>query len=375
MKRTTVLAMATVLAGQTALAGGLDRTGQPIDIIFENGNYFEFSLASTSPSISGTDLLANPISNVASNFLSLGGGIKIDVTEAFSFSVIAESPYGSDVSYGGAPGTTLLGGTAAVADSLSITAVGRYKFSDRFSVHAGVRQQTISGDITLSGLAYGGLSGYNVALGSSSAVGFVAGAAYEIPDIAARVALTYNSEITHNLPTTETLGGFPLGVSADTEVKSPASINLDFQTGINPKTLIFGSVRYAMWSDLIISPTFFDALVDPGTPNSSISELDDTISYEVGVARRFTEKFAGILTLGYEPGGDDDLVSPLAPTNGNWSIGLGGRFTEGPVTISGGVRYTHLGDAMPETGTPDTARANFTDNDAVSLGFKIGVNF
>ena len=34
-----------------------------------------------------------------------------------------------------------------------------------------------------------------------------------------------------------------------------------------------------------------------------------------------------------------------------------------------------LGDAFAETGTPDTARADFQDNTALSVGFKIGFNF
>ncbi len=45
------------------------------------------------------------------------------------------------------------------------------------------------------------------------------------------------------------------------------------------------------------------------------------------------------------------------------------------ISPSGGARYTWLGDADPETGTPDVARANFTDNTALSLGLRIGYDF
>ena len=73
-------------------------------------------------------------------------------------------------------------------------------------------------------------------------------------------------------------------------------------------------------------------------------------------------------------GGSDSLVSPLAPTNGQTAISVGGRYkvTE-KIDISGGVRYTWLGDALPETGTPDTPRGNFQDNNAVSVGLKVRV--
>ena len=45
------------------------------------------------------------------------------------------------------------------------------------------------------------------------------------------------------------------------------------------------------------------------------------------------------------------------------------------VVISGGVRYTWLGDARPETGTPDEPRATFTDNTALALGMSVGFRF
>ncbi|KMW56923.1 Outer membrane transporter, OMPP1/FadL/TodX family [Candidatus Rhodobacter oscarellae] len=369
---------AALLTGHLANAGGLDRTGLPIGIIFQDGNYAEITFANTSPSVTGTDLLGNPIGNVGASFRSFGGGIKLDLSDSISVALIAEEPYGSDVTYPGSGAATLLGGTSAVASSQSLTAVGRYKFNERFSAHAGVRHQSIEGDITLSGLAYGGLSGYNVALSKGSGTGFLVGAAYEIPEYALRVAVTYNSKIDHDLPFVETnLPSPPLPptIAGTTTVTSPASINLDVQTGINENTLLFGSVRYAKWSDLKISPTGFDAAVDPTIPGSSISDIEDSFNYTVGVGRKINEQFSVSASVGYEPEGTDDLVSPLAPSNGNWSIGLGAQYKTEAVTISGGVRYTKLGDARPETGTPDTARANFTDNSAVSVGMKIGFNF
>ena len=82
------------------------------------------------------------------------------------------------------------------------------------------------------------------------------------------------------------------------------------------------------------------------------------------------------MALGYQSDGEDDLVSPLAPTNGATYITLGAQYNVNEkVTISGGVRYTDLGDARPETGTPDVARGNFTGNSAISAGFKISYKF
>jgi long-chain fatty acid transport protein len=45
------------------------------------------------------------------------------------------------------------------------------------------------------------------------------------------------------------------------------------------------------------------------------------------------------------------------------------------VILSGGVRYTWLGDARPETGTPDVPHGDFTGNSALAVGFSIGYRF
>ena len=57
------------------------------------------------------------------------------------------------------------------------------------------------------------------------------------------------------------------------------------------------------------------------------------------------------------------------------AIGAGAAYTVENVTLSGGVRYTFLGDAQPETGTPDTARGTFEDNSALSAGLQVGFRF
>ena len=43
--------------------------------------------------------------------------------------------------------------------------------------------------------------------------------------------------------------------------------------------------------------------------------------------------------------------------------------------ISMGARYLELGNADPETGTPDTARAEMRNNHAVAVGVKVGFTF
>jgi long-chain fatty acid transport protein len=362
--------IALLLTTTSALAVGLDRSFQDIDAIFETGNYANLTFGFTQPDLTGTDILGNPISNVGQDFSVTALGLKMDINEQFSFGIIIDQPYGVDVTYGGDPATTMLGGTAASLDSTALNAILRYKFNDNYSVHGGIRYQTLSADVTLSGLSYSLLSGYNVKLEDGSGTGYILGAAYERPEIALRVALTYFSEIENEFDTVESLGGAEV-LAATTTVNSPEAVNLDFQTGVAANTLVFGQIRYAAYSQTILSPDFFASV----TGGASITDLSDGTGYTLGVGHRFTDTFTGIASIGWEPEDSDDLVSPLSPTNGYLSLSLGGQYTIDALTFTGGIRYTMLGDANPEVGTPDTQVATFEGNSAVSVGLGVAYRF
>jgi long-subunit fatty acid transport protein len=369
MKRIGYGALLLAASSTSALALGLDRSAQDITAIFEPGGFVELSYGLTQPNLTGDDVLGNSIDNVGVDYSQVALAFKMDVGQAFSFGLIIDQPYGANVEYGGSPATTMLGGTAAELETRAITAIGRYRFNDSFSVHAGVRQVNLNGEITLAGNAYGPLNGYNVQLDNGEGTGWLAGVAYERPDIALRVALTYNSKIDNEFDTTETS---PLGpVSSTTTVTAPEAWNLDFQTGVAQDTLVFGTIRYAKYSQTILSPDVFAT----ATGGASITDINDGTAYSIGVARRLTDTFSGSLAISYEQADDDDLVSPLSPTNGLFGITIGGRYTLDAIEFSGGIRYTMLGDAQPETGTPDVARASFADNDALSVGLSVAYRF
>lgn len=367
MKNLTLAGTALILSTTSAFALGLDRSGQPIGVIFEDGRYAEFSMGFVQPSLDGTDVATVETGNVSEDYSQFGFAYKMDINPQMSFALIFDEPYGVDLAYPAAAdgGSPVLGGTAARLDSQAITALLRYKVNENFSVHGGLRSQAIDAEITLDGAAYGALAGYNVVLESSRALGYSLGAAYERPDIALRVALTYHSEMEHSFGTTEF--GAP---SPDTTVTTPQAVNLDFQTGIAADTLLFGNIRWAEYSKVIVSPAVFAG----ATGGGSLTDIDDGVSYNIGVGRRITDDLSASISVGYEAASEDDLVSPLSPSNGNYSIALGGQYQVNEnVTISGGIRYVMLGDAMPETA--DTARADFTDNSALGIGFKVGYTF
>ncbi|WP_375262600.1 OmpP1/FadL family transporter [Palleronia sp.] len=410
MKKLLAGAAVMALCPAAAMAAGLDRSGQPVDILFEDGNYFELSFGRVFPTLEGEDEPLAAVGyaggaetgDVSDDFNQVGAGVKFQVSERLSFALVADEPYGVDVSYPGdggsfvpsnlpAPyppvlpvaaedGSNNLGGTYANVDSSALTALARYKFNDNFSIHGGLRYQRLEAAVGLSGFAYGPLlSGYTVDFDRDYAFGYAVGAAYEVPEIALRVAVTYLSEIDHELDTIENLPALAGGgsISSVTEITTPQAVNLDFQTGINQRTLLFGQLRYAWYNDVIVSPPYFDSQSDEDIEGTSLTELEDGYSLALGVGRALTDRLSGSVTFGYEHANDDDdLVSPLAPTNGQKSVGVGLSYdVNESLTIAGGVRYVWLGDASAETGTPDTARANFEDSHVVGVGMQVGYRF
>ena len=372
MKTLVTSAAIAALAAGSAQAAGLDRSGQFLGDLFAEGNVLKFSYGKVMPSVSGTDATDSTIryDNVAQDYTRTGLSLKTDINDAFSFALILDEPFGADVVYPGDGATSQLGGLSAKIETQATTLVGRYKFGNGFSVHAGLRSQSIEGSVNLSGIAYGGLNSYNLQTSKGRETGYLVGAAYERPDIALRVALTYNSAIDYSLTGTEVLldGTTPIG-TYELKTSSPESLNLEFQTGVAANTLVFGSIRYAKWGDFEVP----QSITPPFLSGANLASLDDTVSYNIGVARRFSDQFAGSISITYEASGDG-LVSPLSATDGLLGISIGGAYdVSDQITVSGGINYSAIGDATPDR--DGTVRANFTDNSAVGVGFSVAYKF
>ncbi len=371
MKRIIGAAAATAATTSIAFAGGIDRSGQNVGIIFEQGNYAEFSFGHVSPTVSGfgagtapslvTPTPGQASGNMSPDYTLFGFGYKHEFSEKLSFALIFDQPFGADVDYA-ATTTYFARGSTAEADSNAVTGLVRYKFNENFSVHGGLRYQSFAAKATVPFVG-----GYTANGEKDYGIGYVAGVAYERPDIALRVALTYSSEIHHELSTFET-GGFT--GTTTTRVDTPQSVNLDFQTGIAADTLLFGSIRWVDWSDFAIAPFGFNA----ATGGALVSYDNDTVTYNLGVGRRFNENWSGAISVGYEKE-NGGFSSNLGPTDGNFSIGLGGTYTSGPIKVTGGVRYIKIGNAQTQLGGSGVAASNFDGNKAVAVGLKVGYSF
>lgn len=381
MNRIALASGALLLSTSIASAGALDRSGQPVGVLFEQGNYAELTYSHTWPDVQGTftDPSTGTVAsgNVGVSFGQASLAFKSDLTDRLSLAVILDHPFGADVSYGSADPLYPISGTRAQFESLSVTALGRYRFSDNFSIHAGARaveidaslfSQVLSVQSTPQGLA-AVLYTYDGEFDSDSDVGYVIGAAYERPEIALRVALTYSSETEFSHQTSFT--GTSIG-EGRTEYTLPQSVNLDFQTGIAADTLLFGSVRWVDWSATRIDAFGYGF-------NPVVSYEDDIVTYTLGVGRQMTDRISASASVIYEPSVGSDFdpavqgsgVSNLAPVDGQLGVQLGASYAlNDRVEVGAGVRYTRLSDV-----TTRAFGAEFTDNDTLSVGMKIGVSF
>ncbi len=368
MKR-LLLASACLLAlPLAATAGGLEKSGQPVTLLFEKGDVVNLELAYGIPTVTGVDSFGNGSDDSADDFLRYGGGIKKDFNEHWSAAFIIDEPYGADLAY--APNDFAFGGTYAHFHSVEATALARYKFNENFSVHGGLRVARFGGDAATAGAAYGPISGYTFKGDDDWGFGYVLGVAYEIPEKALRVALTYGSAIDFRLDSTESFPDAVGGqlVEGTTPISMPQSVNLDFQTGIAPRTLLIGSMRWTNYEGWEVrAPGLADNF------DAILASKDYNIwTYKLGVARQFNPHWAGAVQALYEPSINKTL-GPLNPTDGAFGIGLGGTYTtDNGIKIGGGAEYRWLGDSDIKG---PFASASFTDNSALGVGISVTAPF
>lgn len=366
MKNTLTLSAALMLTTTAATAGGLERAATTFGPLFEDGTYVELSFGQIQPDVTGSAATpggALESGNVGVDYTTFGAALKFDVTPDVAVALIIDQPYGADVKYPEGTGYPLAGADAAI-DATGVTILGQYKFNENYSVYFGPRAVTMDGFAIIPGAT----GTYDATYAEDTAFGYVVGAAYERPEIALRVALTYTSELSFSHDTT--IVGLPDAAVANTEYTLPAAITLDFQSGIAEDTLLFGSIRYAEWTQTEINSFGF-----PGNP--LVSYDNDVTTYTLGVGRKFTEALSGAVSVSFEAE-TDGIASNLAPTDGNTSIQLGGTYDFGNgFEVTGGARYIMVGDAETRIPVPGVGilEPQFEENDAVAFGLKVAYNF
>lgn len=378
MGRVLLTAGALAMGATSAVAAGVERSAQSVAILFEQGNYAELNFGSASPDVSGSHYVPLPppfaggqSGDMSGDYTTWSLGVKTKLGERLDLALVLDQAIGADVSYpAGVP--YLYEGSIASLDNTAMTAMLRYRFENNVSLIGGARMARTSGLVdfgpTLAAFGFD----YRLDTTTETDFGYLVGVAWEKPEIAARVALTYNSEIEQTYDGTETLNGFTATQPFTTTI--PQSVNLEFQTGIAKDTLLFGSVRWVDWTEFRIDPVLYNTAIR----SPLVDYKHDSVTYTLGLGRKFTDTWSGAVIVGYEPGTNDaaacmagqtnECVGNLGPTDGFTSLGLVATYTMDKVKVTAGVRYVAIGDAA-------TNRGHFTDNEAIGFGLRLAYNF
>ncbi|MFZ0332110.1 MAG: transporter [Acinetobacter bohemicus] len=385
-------------------AAGLDRSGQSISAFLQPGNYAEAGLSVLDPDVQGKDNAGNKVSDMGEDYYFPAAAIKIQATDQISLGLLYDQPFGADSQY--APESNAfatvntnkgtLEGTSVEVKTNSITALIGYQPNANWNVYAGPVYQTVKAKVSLRGTAYKGpqvLGGYDIDLKENEAYGWLAGFAYSIPEIALKAAVTYRSEIKHELDTTETFRfgtdgalyipaftGTALGKTVTptyhkAEITTPQSVNIDLQSGVAKNTLAFANIRWVHWDQFAVKPAYLSQLTGAltGKQQNLVDYSDDQWSATVGLGHKFNAKWSGTAAVGWDSGAGNP-VTTLGPVEGYWSVGLGGQYSPAEnYFIQAGVKYFWLGDADAQTG--GAIAGSFEDNTALGYGMKIGYRF
>jgi long-chain fatty acid transport protein len=378
MKRTLIsfAVLGTILGAAGAQAGGFDRSGQDTSIIFKEGSLLEITSVSVSPKATGTYSPAGDTGEVLPNYSFNTIAFRTDINDNFSVAVIQDQPFGASVDWIGGD----FNGVKANIESDATTALISYAMADNMTIYGGVKSQTFkaSAEVPFVGAAIfhpttgafisfiGDATGYSISSTKDSSLGYVVGAAFEKPEIAMRVALTYHTKVDHEVSIVETVGGVD-SPAAKLSASTPEAFNLDFQTGIAENTLLFGTIRHVKWTQFLLDPAQYNLY----SGEKKLKEFTSNVTnYSLGLGRKFTDQWSGAVTYGTEAAEGVD-GGPLGPTDGYKKLGLGVTYTAEKATVTLAVQKVNMGDIKAVAGPYSAAMANNTSLvTAVKIGYK-----
>ena len=273
-------------------------------------------------------------------------------------------------------------GTNVSVDSKNFTGLLGVKFGEKnnWQVYGGPVLQKLEGEVHLRGTAYNSTQGYDGIFAQSNGYGWMAGLAYSKPEIALKAALTYRSDIDHDTVAYEYMPATGESGSYDMTITTPKSVNVDFQTGLNPTTLLTAKLRWVPWSDFSIKPPMYNATTKkaagadfkPLYPNglNLIDYSDDGWAAEVGLGKKLNNQWAVSGSVGWDSGAGGPITT-LGPVEGHWNVGLGAKYNVTPeVAVSAGVKYLMFGDAKSKIPNGDLV-GDFQNNDAWIYGLRL----
>ncbi|MDX3925437.1 MAG: OmpP1/FadL family transporter [Shinella sp.] len=359
--------LAAAALSTEAVAGGLERGGYNIDLLFDNSPFiFDSSITYVMPkrklkNVRDTDPTDGNLNDLGfssdadetENYAVPRIGMKAGIGEAIDCMIDYSEPWGAHSN----PGTGWAGAQSVTEIEVYSRNYGgtcSYKFDvgpGQLRIIGGGFYQEVGGfkdALVLPGLSPLGFSGIGrLEDMEGDGGGWRAGIAYEIPEYAMRASLVYNSkvdlgDVTGTLDLTEVPAfvlppGDPrrslFGVATPVfgTATMPEVIELKLQSGIAPDWLAFGSVKWTNWSRLqsvAFCPVALRGLGScvTGGPLEATS-LDllyrDGWTISGGIGHKFNEQWSGAASLTWDRG----TSTGVGHQTDSWTVGVGGAYT------------------------------------------------
>lgn len=358
MRRNTIglgaMTAVALFAASSAQAGGLERGGYNIDLLFDPSDYaFETAVTYVNPQREMNNVRDNiPLDGDLSGLPSDGVrdtegywvpriGFKAAITDAVDCMADYSQPWGVHIN----PGRNWAGANDNVEtkiESDNYAATCSYSFDmgpGRLRLIGGGFYQEVSGfkDRLVFAMPEGApLTGMGRLKLEGEGWGWRAGIAYEIEEYALRASLVYNSavkldDITGTMDLRQVPGAVLPGIAGiNTPVfgsaDMPDSLEFKFQTGIAPDWLAFGSVKWTDWSQLQSLPFCPIATrgIDCRTSGpTEVTSLDllyrDGWTVSGGVGHKFNDKLSGAVSLTWDRG----TSTGIGAQTDTWTVGTG----------------------------------------------------
>ena len=357
-------------------AGGIEDTALSAGFMFEEGNYGSVSIKSLSPSVKAKVGGASVTSgSLVGSVTSTNIKAKMDVLDSMSVGITYYRQAGIKLDYqGNWTGIAPLPVAAVLPkvdlDVTALVALVKYDFNDNISALAGIKNGTAS-DASVSIP----VSSVTAAATGKSALSYIAGVAYQIPEIALRAELLYETSAAYALPTVfgpylAATPAFPGDAAGKVHASTPDYINIYVQSGIAEDTLAYASARQANWKTNQVSIQHIGTAALVGG-KAKLSDFDDTTSYEIGVGRKFGDTWSSSIAYNWEGGSGATTSSMFTLSDGRQGLSVGVKYSLNENTsITFGGNYTDFGKV-----TNSTTTAVFSGNTATTLGANISLSF
>ena len=367
-------------------AGGMEATGLSAGFMFEDGRYGSVSVQSQSPSVKAKTAAGASLTSgsLVGSVTSTNLKAKMDVLDNMSVGITYYRQAGIKLDYqtNWAGASPLPPKAVMPKVDLDVTALAllvKYGFNENFSALAGIKNGTASDATVLIPIAVG----VNATATGKSALSYIVGAAYEIPELALRAELMYETSAAYSLPTAFAVMAPIAGVTAGLataqtgtiDASTPDYINIYVQSGIAEDTLAYASARQANWKKNQVSfkHPLSQTVIGTSALNTpyTLSDFANSTSYEIGVGRKFGDTWSSSIAYNWEGGSGTTTSSLFTLNDGRQGLSVGAKYSLNDKTaISFGGNYTEFGKV-----TNTITGAVLSGNTATTLGLNISHSF